>query len=106
MCVVSMTGDFFDQRWRRDFPWIYPSPSPTDDKTTPVNPFPITNAPSQKEFEDLKREVQLLKELLQKSKEYDEKNNEPDCEIEAKMQKLREIAKIVGIDLDEVLKKK
>ena len=99
MCVVSMIGDFFNDKRRKTYPWIpqqVPTPTPTI-----INP-----APSQAEFDKLKLEVELLKELLAKSKEYDEKNNEPDCEIDEKMAKLREIAKLVGIDLDDVLKKK
>lgn len=34
------------------------------------------------------------------------KNNEPDCEVEDKMKFLKEVAKLVGIDLDEILNKK
>jgi len=61
---------------------------------------------SREEFETLKKDVLEMKELLKKAKEYDEKNNEPNCEKEEKIQKLRDIAKIVGIDLDEIFGKK
>lgn len=96
MCVVSMVADHYNDKWQR-VPWIYP---PTTTTTT------FAKHPTQREFDDLKREVVDLKELLKKAKEYDRKNNEPDCEIEEKINKLREIAKIVGIDLDEILTKK
>lgn len=46
-----------------------------------------------------------MKELLRKAKIYDEKNNEPNCEIEDKMKFLREVAKLVGINLDDVIEK-
>lgn len=101
MCVVSMTGEFFEDRWKKVYPWV----TPTSPSTVPNIIYNPSTSPSQEEFDALKREVELLKQLLIKSKEYDEKNGEKDCEIEAKMQKLREIAKIVGIDLDDVLKK-
>lgn len=96
MCVVSMVGDHFGQEWPKRYPWIPPSvPTPTF----------IPPAPSREEFDRLKLEVELLRGLLEKAKEYDKKNNEPDCEIDDKMKFLRQVAKSVGIDLDEVLKK-
>lgn len=61
---------------------------------------------SKLEFDQLKKEVIEMKELLRKAKIYDEENNEPDCEIETKMNFLREIAKLVGVELDDVLKPK
>lgn len=109
MCVVSFVGDQFGQRWEPWTPYIppYNSPPPQQDSAgSTLKPFSFTKTgPSQKDFDELKREVELLKELLKGAKEYDERNNEPDCEIEAKMQFLKEVAKLVGIDLDEILKK-
>ena len=40
------------------------------------------------------------------AKEYDERNNEPDCEVDEKMDLLRRVAKLVGVDLDDVIGKK
>lgn len=100
MCVVSMTGDYFDQRWHKEYPWITPS--------VPSSPYVFLppTAPSKEEFDKLKLEVEVLKGLLARSKEYDEKNGEPDCEMDKKMKFLKEVAKLVGVDLDEVLKNK
>jgi len=106
MCVVSMTGDYFGDRWKPWGPFIPPTPyipAPTTNPSPFI--FPSTG-PTQKDFDDLKREVELLRELLKKSKEYDEKNGEKDCEIDQKMEFLKQVAKLVGVDLDEVLKKK
>jgi hypothetical protein len=91
MCVVSFVGDHFQQKW-----------------TQPIYQTAFTNIPeiTKAEFDALKKEVEEMKALLIKAKEYDEKNNEPNCEIEEKMKFLKEVAKLVGIDLDEVLKKK
>lgn len=109
MCVVSMTGDMFHDRWRPWTPYVpytpvqpY-NPQPTD-RTGPFL-LPPTG-PTQEDFDNLKKEVELLKELLKRAKEYDEKNGEPDCEIEDKMKFLREVAKLVGVDLDDVIKPK
>jgi len=57
-------------------------------------------------LETIKKEVEEMKALLKRAKEYDEKNNEPNCEIEEKMVMLRKFADAVGIDLDDVIKKK
>lgn len=90
MCVVSMVGDHFNDKWQE-----------------PYYQKIFTNIPdvSRAEFDALKREVEEMKALLKRAKEYDEKNNEPNCEIEEKMAMLRKFADAVGIDLDDVLKK-
>ncbi len=94
MCTVSMIGDFYGDKWR-DRSWYVPS-------------FPhIPQTPSQitrDEFDELKREVADMKELLKRAKEYDERTGQPDCEIDEKMDLLRKIAKLVGVDIDDVLK--
>lgn len=97
MCTVSMIGDFYNDKWRY-WPPLTPASQPPVFITQPE----ITRA----EFEQLKRDVEDMKELLKRAKKYDEDNGEPDCEIDEKMQKLRAIAKIVGVDLDDVLGKK
>lgn len=99
MCVVSFVGNNFEQRW---YPWKQHMPSPLKPKTATF--FPPTG-PTQADFDNLKKEVEILKSLLKEAKEYDEKNNEPDCEIEEKMQFLKAVAKLVDIDLDDVIGK-
>jgi hypothetical protein len=91
MCTVSMIGDHFNDKWKQ-----------------PPYQQIFTNIPdvSRAEFEALKKEVEEMKALLKRAKEYDEKNNEPNCEIEEKMAMLRKFANAVGIDLDDVIKKK
>ena len=86
-----MIGDHFNDKWKQ-----------------PPYQQIFTNIPdvSRAEFEALKKEVEEMKVLLKRAKEYDEKNNEPNCEIEEKMAMLRKFADAVGIDLDDVIKKK
>lgn len=113
MCVVSMVGDHYGDKWDPWKKYIPNQPSPLipeqqdpskafEDFLKKINPNPQT--PTRQEFEDLKKEVEDLKSLLKRAKEYDEKNNEPNCEIEEKMKLLKEIAKLVGVNLDEILK--
>ena len=45
-----------------------------------------------------------MKDLLKAAKIYDEKNGEPNCEMESKIAKLKEIAQLMGVDLSEVFK--
>lgn len=94
MCVVSFVGDHYGEKFKPYF----------QDQQTTVTSWP--QSPTQQEFDKLKKEVLEMKELLRKAKIYDEKNNEPNCEIEDKMNFLREVAKRVGVDLDDVLKPK
>jgi len=106
MCVVSNTGDYWGQRlhpwspYTPPLPYIPPAQMPDITKIV-INP----TGPTKDDFDNLKKEVQIMKEQLARAKEYDKANGEPDCEIEDKMAFLREVAKLVGIDLDEVLKK-
>ena len=101
MCVVSMVGDHYKEKWQ-DQEWYkhvtQPIPSiwPT---------FPTVSPVSREEFEELKRDVQEALILLRRAKKYDEDNNEPECEIEEKMEVLRKVAELVGVDLSEVLGK-
>jgi hypothetical protein len=84
MCVVSFIGDHYTDLWKElTF-------------TSPYNPI------TQLQFDVLKKEVEHMKALLIKAKLYDEQNGEPDCEMDTKIAKLKEIATLVGISLDDV----
>jgi hypothetical protein len=47
-----------------------------------------------------------MKALLLKAKEYDAKTGQADCEMEEKIKVLRQVATLVGVDLDEVFTRK
>lgn len=105
MCVVSFIGQHYTDKWK-DFDLLkkFPQgPIQIQPSTTIVQLPPEV---TREEFEALRKEVKEMVELLKKAKIYDEVNNEPDCEVDEKMEKLRAVAKIFDIDLDEVLKKK
>ena len=99
MCVVSMVGDWYHDKWK-DYPPVQPYYVP---QTVPATTVVLNTGVSQEEFDKLKKEVEDMKELLRRAKIYDEKNNEPNCEIEEKMKFLRRVAEAVGINLDDVI---
>ena len=112
MCVVSMVGDHYNDKWKD----LY-NQQPTITQPIPVYPSVITVGdntpigtnnifPTREEFDALKKEVEEMKKLLIKAKIYDEKNNEPNCEMEEKITLLKKVAELVGISLNDVFVKK
>lgn len=106
MCTVSMVGDHYMDIWKDRWPQRHPVnpygpavPMPTTMPTVIVSPPEVTRA----EFDELKRQVAEMVALLKRAKKYDEDNNEPDCELEDKMNFLRDVARRVGVDLDAQL---
>ena len=91
MCVISMIGDHYRDRW---------VPEPKTWTNVVLTP-PV----SREEFDKLKAEVEEMKKLLKRAKEYDERNGEPECEIDEKMDLLRKVAEMVGVSLDDVIGK-
>lgn len=98
MCVVSMIGDHYSDKWK-------------DKWNNPLNPFmptplkPFTGFVSKEEFDALKKEVQEMKELLERAVEYDKRTNQPHCEMEEKVALLKKVAEAVGVDLSEIFGK-
>lgn len=103
MCVVSMIGDHYADKWRPK-PW-FPDPIgwPIDEPYRPNKTVVPTINVSREEFDALRKEVEEMKELLKRAKKYDEDNGEPDCEIDEKMELLRRVAEAVGVDLSDVV---
>lgn len=88
MCVVSMVGDHFGQKW-------------SEPAYTQI--FNNLDTITRYEFDALKREVEEMKKLLERAVEYDRKNNEPECQIEEKMQTLKKVAELLGVDLSNLV---
>ena len=97
MCVVSMIGD----GWSKTVPEVYPWVNPP----TVTKEVIIQSGVSQEEFDKLKREVEELKLLLLAAKRFDEKTGQPDCEIDEKIELIKKIAKVVGVDMEDVFGK-
>ena len=62
-------------------------------------PYPVGYFPPTVSSPLTQEEIDELRKLLAKAKEYDEKTGQPDCELEEKKQKLIELAKDLGVDL-------
>jgi hypothetical protein len=92
--MISAVGD----SWRETFPQRFPSiPIPQQHVDQHIH-----IGVSKEDFDALKREVELLKEMLIAAKQYDEATGQPDCEMEEKVDLLKRIAALVGVDLQEV----
>lgn len=86
MCVVSMIGDHYQDKWN------------------PVwNEIRLPSEVSKADFEKLKTEVEEMKKLLERAVEYDKKNNEPHCEKSEKVELLKKVAEFVGVDLKDLI---
>lgn len=89
MCVVSAMGDHYGNKFQQpDYTEFF------------KNIHNVTRA----EFEAVKKEVEEMKAILKRAKLYDEQTGQPHCEMEDKVAKLKEIAKLMGVDLSEVFK--
>lgn len=101
MCVVSMIGDHYDEKWRK-----IPTEWVDYIQTLPPNPqYIVQHAPiTMEEYNKLKCEVEDMKALLRLAVEYDKRTGQPGCEVEDKIARLRHVAEAFKIDIDEILK--
>ena len=54
------------------------------------------------EFNTLKAELEALKKLLKAAKIYDDETGQPDCEMEEKVELIKRLADLVGVDLENI----
>ncbi len=95
MCVVSMVMDHYQQTWPQVYPWVSPYPHCPDPSAHEPKFLPRELTQEEKD-----RELQKLKDLIERAQAYDVKNNEPDCELESKRKVLKDMAKQLGIEID------
>jgi len=105
MCVVSMIGEHFRETLPKQHPQIFPQAPDGVPVWMPLASGVVAPV-SREEFLVLKKTVDEMVVLLRRAKLYDEEHNEPDCEIEEKMDLLRKVARLVGVDLDQQLAKR
>ena len=85
-CVVSMVMDHYWEKWNPP-PYVVPHvPFPVYVPPQPPIPTPA--------------EIEEFKKLLERAREYDKKNNEPDCELQEKKDKLLKLAEELGVKID------
>ncbi len=103
MCTVSMIYEHYRDRWQPLVPW-YPQPWQPE-PVTPMSP-----ADFQKALEVFKpaapaitpAEVAEFRKLLERAREYDKRMNQPDCELDAKREILKQLAAALGLDISFV----
>jgi len=92
-----MVMDHYWERWNRQ-----PLPVPTVSWTQPMWPLepntPVDVEPIKPVFPTLE-EIAEFRRLLKRAREYDAKNNEPDCELAEKKQRLSDLAKELGVEI-------
>lgn len=103
MCVVSMIYNYWHDKWNNP-PYKWPTPTyPSIEPVQPiqlVQPFvPVWPVPQPQQKPITDDEIRELRELLRRAREYDKKNNEPDCELEEKKKKLLDLANELGVDI-------
>lgn len=97
MCMVSVVMDY---GWERLRDWQQPIVRPDPFVVQPIVIHPdaptITKpAPS----EGLAEFIRTLEDMLERAKEYDRRNNEPDCELDEKRAALKKIADEMGVQI-------
>lgn len=100
MCVVSMVMDHYGDEWNRRFEEQRRRDQEAWERYRqqgqPYLPIlPQVPAIRPEEIEEFRR-------LLERAREYDKRNNEPDCELESKRERVRKLAEELGVKVDFV----
>jgi hypothetical protein len=99
MCVVSMVIDHYREKWEPLIPaWLQPPPAPNFTPTSPL-PQPVAPVVPPAEPRITDEEIREFRRLLERAREYDRKNNEPDCELAEKKAALQKIAEQLGVKI-------
>ena len=89
MCVISMVMDHYHDKWWDK--WNLPQPVPRP------FPFPVPMVPVPTITPE---EIAEFRKLLARAREYDKKHNQPDCELQEKRDKVKELARKMGVEID------
>jgi hypothetical protein len=100
MCTVSMIMDDWRDRFNP------PGCVPNTTGGSPTYTFWPPAGPTKEEFDALKAEVQRMKKLLIAAKIYDEESGQPDCENADKIALFRQLAKLLGVDIEDLFPEK
>jgi predicted RNase H-like HicB family nuclease len=107
MCSVSFIGDHYGKKWGEyiqplqpttyQFPVAHPSQAEFDELKARVEAQGIT-------IDELRRDLENAVELLKRAKAYDDATGQPDCEKDERVAVVKQVARIMGVDLGEVFK--
>lgn len=90
MCAVSMVLDHYKDKWQDFYPIAQPDYKPN-------------SYYDRLEIEKLRKEVEELKKLVKRARQYDEDTGQKDCELVEKKEYLKKIADILGIELKDII---
>lgn len=101
MCTVSMIMEHYGDEWRKRLVWPgtvnpFGLGLPYRPYTPPEPVAPVVIRPVTQD------EVDEFRRLLERAREYDRKNNEPDCELAEKRAALKKLAEQLGVEIDFV----
>lgn len=99
MCVVSMITDHYFDKWKREND-INKNSSPFTMPISPIQPFTVPDATYLPVPAISMDEIAEFRKLLERAREYDKRNNEPDCELQEKKDQLLKLAEQLGIKID------
>lgn len=96
MCVYSMIVDHYGDKWYKRIPqpWTEPAVQPS----APYVPYPVYTPVVVPQISPA--DIAEFYELLRKAREYDKKHGEPDCELDEKKERLKSIAKALGVKIE------
>src|SRR5687768_2146887 len=100
MCTVSMIMDHYRDKWTQPPYWPqqpYFPPPPT--KEIDIDMGKIAEFLKPKPPAITPEEIEEFRRLLDRAREYDKRNNEPDCELDEKRQAVKAIAKQLGVEI-------
>lgn len=83
MCAASMIYDHYRDKWNDLYRRSQEPTAPIPDPVPAITP----------------EEIAEFRKLLERARKYDRENNEPDCELEEKREKLRKLAEELGVDI-------
>lgn len=89
--MVSAIGDNFKDSFPNKWPQF-------------PQQWPHPHAPevSREDFDAIREEFEELKRLLEAAKKFDDLTGQPHCEVDEKVRLIKEIAKLVGVELGDV----
>jgi len=100
MCTVSMIMDHYREKWTQPPYWPYhPGGTAPPTKDVEFDPAQLAQIFQPKPPAITAAEIEEFRALLERAREYDKRNNEPDCELDEKRQAVKAIAKQLGVEI-------
>lgn len=91
MCVVSMIYEHYTEKWQQS-PYQLPQFTPTIAPNVTIGPVTFVSPITPEEIAEFRK-------LLERAREYDKRNNEPDCELDEKRVALKTLAEQLGVEI-------